>query len=50
MQFLYINRGASPTRYAEYLKKYNNQMQQQAQKYNQLLMEGLAENGIKVHS
>ena len=50
MQFIYINRGASPTRYAEYLKKYNNQMQQQAQKYNQLLMEGLVENGAEVCS
>jgi len=50
MRFIYVNRGASPTRYAEYLKKYNNQMQQQGQKYNQLLMEGLAENGSVVHS
>lgn len=50
MRFIYINRGASPRRYAEYLQKYNNRLQQQGQKYNQLLMEGLAENGAEVIS
>ena len=50
MRFIYINRGASPSKYAEYLKKYNNRMQQQGQKYNQLLMEGLVENGAQVCS
>ncbi len=50
MRVIYINRGASPTRFAEYLKKYDNRLQQQGQKYNQLLMEGLVENGIEVLS
>ena len=50
MRFIYINRGASPSKYAQYLKKYNNRMQQQGQKYNQLLMEGLVENGAQVLS
>jgi len=50
MRFIYINRGASPSKYAEYMKKYNNRMQQQGQKYNQLLMEGLVENGAQVCS
>ena len=50
MQIIYINRGASPSRYASYLKKYNNKLQQQGQKYNQLLMEGLVENGAQVTS
>lgn len=50
MRVIYINRGASPTRFVEYLKKYENQLQQQVQKYNQLLMEGLAENQVGVRS
>ena len=50
MKFIYINKGASPTRFAGYLKKYNNRLQQQGQKYNQLLMEGLVENGAEVFS
>ncbi len=50
MQIIYINRGASPSRFVEYLKKYNNKLQQQGQKYNQLLMEGLTQNGAKVTS
>ncbi len=50
MRVIYINRGASPKRFAEYLEKYNNRLQQQGQKYNQLLMEGLAENGAEVVS
>lgn len=50
MRFIYINRGASPSKYAEYLKEYNNRMQQQGQKYNQLLMEGLVANGAQVCS
>ena len=32
------------------MKKYNNRMQQQGQKYNQLLMEGLVESGAQVCS
>ena len=50
MQFIYINKGTSPSRFEKYLKQYNNSLQQQAQKYNQLLMEGLIENGSEVFS
>lgn len=50
MKFIYINRGASPSKFENYLKKYNNNLQQQAQKYNQLLMEGLVKNGAVVNS
>lgn len=50
MKIIYVNRGASPSLYAAYMKKYKNRMQQQGQKYNQLLMEGLAENGAEVVS
>ena len=50
MRIIYVNRGASPTRFASYLKKYDNRLQQQGQKYNQLLMEGLAQQGAEVIS
>ncbi len=50
MRIIYINRGASPVKFQEYLKKYDNKLQQQGQKYNQLLMEGLCENGADVVS
>lgn len=50
MQIIYVNRGASPSKFASYLQKYNNQLQQQGQKYNQLLMEGLAQQGAEVVS
>ncbi|MBQ8911681.1 MAG: hypothetical protein IJY89_03835, partial [Clostridia bacterium] len=50
MRFIYINKGLSPTKFAEYLKKYDNRLQQQGQKYNQLLMEGLVANGAEVQS
>ncbi len=50
MRILYINNGTSPSKFKDYLKKYNNKLQQQGQKYNQLLMEGLAENGAAVTS
>lgn len=50
MKILYVNRGASPSKFEEYLKKYNNKLQQQGQKYNQLLMEGLVQNGAQVVS
>ena len=50
MKLLYVNKGASPSKFSEYLKKYPEKVQQQAQKYNQLLMEGLAENGAEVIS
>ena len=50
MKIIYVNRGASPSRFAHYMKTYNNQLQQQGQKYNQLLMEGLAAHGVEVTS
>ena len=50
MKIIYVNKGASPSLFQKYLKKYNNNLQQQGQKYNQLLMEGLAENGAEVIS
>ncbi len=50
MQLIYINKGASPKKFESYLKKYENRVQQQGQKYNQLLMEGLVENGAEVVS
>lgn len=50
MRILYINRGASPSTFAAYLERYQNRLQQQGQKYNQLLMEGLVQNGAQVNS
>ena len=50
MRFIYVNRGASPSKYAHYLEKYSGCLQQQGQKYNQLLMEGLIANGVRVTS
>lgn len=50
MKIIYVNRGASPSRFAHYMKTYNNQLQQQGQKYNQLLMEGLVAHGVEVTS
>lgn len=50
MRFIYINKGASRRLFSEYLKKYNNAIPQQAQKYNQLLMEGFVHNGANVYS
>ena len=50
MQLIYINKGASPTKFESYLQKYNNKVQQQGQKYNQLLMEGFVHNGAEVIS
>lgn len=48
MQIIYINNGMSPNKFSEFLKKYNNQLGQQSQKYNQLLMEGFMANGRQV--
>ena len=50
MKLIYINKGTSPSLFAEYLKAYNNVIPQQAQKYNQLLMEGFVQNGVEVLS
>jgi len=50
MQLICINKGASPSKFNGYLEKYNNRVQQQGQKYNQLLMEGLVQNGADVVS
>ena len=50
MRFVYINKGLAPSDFKAYLEKYDNQLQQQAQKYNQLLMEGLVVGGAEVFS
>lgn len=50
MPIIYVNRGASPSKFESYLKQYNNKLQQQGQKYNQLLMEGLVANEADVLS
>lgn len=50
MKLIYINKGTSPSLFLEYLKKYNYAIPQQAQKYNQLLMEGFVHNGSEVFS
>ncbi len=48
MQLIYVYSGCSPKKYKEYIENKGIRVQQQAQKYNQLLMEGLVENGAKV--
>lgn len=48
MNLLYVYGGASPAKYREYVENKGMRISQQAQKYNQLLMEGLAENGCNV--
>ena len=50
MNFIYINNGVSPSRLAVYTERYKNRLPHQVQKYNQLLMEGLAANGANVTS
>lgn len=50
MRLIYINKGTSPSLFTEFLQKYNNKIPQQAQKYNQLLMEGFVANGAEVLS
>lgn len=48
MQIVYVYGGCSPKKYNEYVEKKGVRVQQQSQKYNQLLMEGLVANGAKV--
>jgi len=48
MQFIYVYGGCSPKKYKEYVEEKGIRVQQQSQKYNQLLMEGLCANGMKV--
>lgn len=48
MHFIYVYSGCSPKKYSEYVESKGMRIQQQAQKYNQLLMEGIVENGITV--
>ncbi len=48
MQYIYVYSGCSPRKYKEYVESKGMRVQQQAQKYNQLLMEGLVGNGVTV--
>lgn len=48
MHFIYVYSGCSPKKYKEYIESKGIRVQQQAQKYNQLLMEGIVENGVTV--
>lgn len=49
MNFIYIASTCSRKKYAEYVESKGARISQQAQKYNLLLAEGLAENGNDVH-
>lgn len=48
MQIVYVYGGCSPKKYNEYVEAKGLRVQQQSQKYSQLLMEGLVQNGAKV--
>lgn len=48
MQVIYVYGGCSPTKYREYVESRGQRVQQQSQKYNQLLMEGLVAQGAEV--
>lgn len=48
MHCIYVYSGCSPKKYKEYIENKGIRVQQQAQKYNQLLMEGLLANGVTV--
>ncbi len=48
MHFIYVYGGCSPKKYKEYVEDKGIRVQQQSQKYNQLLMEGLCANGARV--
>lgn len=50
MKFVYVYGGCSPHKYSEYVERKGARIAQQAQKYNQLLMEGLIQNGEKVQA
>lgn len=48
MQLIYVYGGCSPTKYQQYVESRGQRVQQQSQKYNQLLMEGLVACGAEV--
>ena len=48
MQVIYIYSGCSPKKYTEYVERRGLRVQQQAQKYNQLLLEGFVSDGVTV--
>ena len=48
MHLIYVYGGCSPKKYKEYVEDKGLRVQQQAQKYSQLLMEGLVGNGARV--
>lgn len=48
MQIIYTYSGCSPSKYREYVESRGQRVQQQSQKYNQLLMEGLVAHGAEV--
>lgn len=48
MQIIYVYGGCSPKKYNEYVEKKGVRVQQQAQKYSQLLMEGFVANEARV--
>lgn len=48
MHLIYVYGGCSPRKYKEYIEDQGVRVQQQSQKYNQLLMEGLVKNGARV--
>ena len=50
MHFIYVYGGCSPKKYTEYVESKGMRIQQQAQKYNQLLMEGIVENSATVEA
>lgn len=50
MHLIYVYSGCSPKKYQEYVESRGQRVQQQAQKYNQLLMEGLVAGGAKVEA
>lgn len=50
MQIIYVYGGCSPKKYGEYVENKGVRVQQQSQKYNQLLMEGLVANGAQVEA
>lgn len=48
MQIVYVYGGCSPTKYNEYVEKRGLRIQQPAQKYSQLLLDGFVANGVNV--
>lgn len=48
MRIFYISNSVSQSRFSAYLKKYNNILQQQAQKYHWLFLQGLVSHGAEI--